>query len=52
MLELLEVADRFCFVKLKDALSKKLTLVINVTSVLPIFVTADHLGLHEVKRGV
>ena len=48
MLELIEVADRFCFLKLKDALAEQLTTLINVPSVLYVLVCADRLGLDSV----
>ena len=50
VLELIEVADRFCFLQLKDALVQQLTSIINIPSVLPILVCADRLGLDKVEE--
>lgn len=48
-MKLLEVADRFFFVELKDALAQKLASLINVPSVLPILVSANQLSLTDVE---
>ena len=49
VLRLLEAADRFSFLRLKEALVEQLSTLISVRTVIPLFLSADSLNLTGVR---
>ena len=45
----METADRFSFLALKDALANQLSSLINLSTVLPIYLSAHRLELKQVR---
>ena len=50
VLELIEVSDRFCFLKLKDALASQLAGLISISTVFHLLVCANRLGLEKLQE--
>ena len=45
----METADRFSFLALKDALANQLSSLINLSTVIPIYISARRLELKQVR---